>query len=106
GDTARFYASDEAFHRALCDASGIAGLWGEIGGLKAQLDRVRNLDLRAAPALPVLIDQHEALRAAVAAGDGQAAEAALRAHLRRVIDGLPGMMMRHPDHFEPEDRAS
>jgi DNA-binding GntR family transcriptional regulator len=47
-----------------------------------------------------MLAEHRDIVAALAAGDGPAAEAALRHHLRMVPSYLPRLQELHPDYFE------
>lgn len=96
----RFYESDERFHRAIGDRSGIVGLASHIEEVRAPLDRVRNLDLRWANSLGELVEQHAAIADGIAAQDFGRAETALRLHLRRVLKGIPEQVAAMPDYFE------
>ncbi len=98
-DTAGYHALDEDFHRKLCQLAGHAHVWSVIREQKAHMDRVRYLSLSEQRKQRVL-DEHTAIVEAVAAGDGAAAEAALRAHLNGVLTVLPELRARHPDYFE------
>ena len=62
--------------------------WSVIESLKSQMDRVRQLSTWKFP-MARLIRQHEAVVAAIAAGDRAAAEAAMREHLRAILTDLP-----------------
>jgi GntR family transcriptional regulator, rspAB operon transcriptional repressor len=47
-----------------------------------------------------MVAEHRAVVAAVADHDPDAAEAALRHHLRMVLSSLPSIRTAHPDYFE------
>lgn len=96
-DPEAFTEADDAFHRLLAEASGIAQLWAVIEREKAQFDRVRFLSLPRATPVPVLIAQHRAILAAVAAGDAAAAEAAMAAHMAEVLKITRTLAAEHPD---------
>jgi DNA-binding GntR family transcriptional regulator len=65
------------------------------------MDRVRFLSFEGATPLPELIRQHRAIAEAIAAGRADAAEAAMRTHLREILASLPRIAAAHPDFFEP-----
>ncbi|HZF75926.1 MAG TPA: GntR family transcriptional regulator [Acetobacteraceae bacterium] len=100
-DAPGFLRLDEAFHRALAEGIGRAFAWTALEAIKAQMDRVRFLSFEGATPLPDLIRQHRAIAAAIAAGDADEAEAAMRAHLREILASLPRVAEAHPDYFEP-----
>jgi DNA-binding GntR family transcriptional regulator len=98
----RFLALDEAFHRAMALGVGCDYAWRVVEEVKAQMDRVRYLSLPHATPVARLIEQHEAIVAAVEARDPAAAEAAVRIHLSEILDSLPKLERRYPDLFETE----
>jgi DNA-binding GntR family transcriptional regulator len=99
-DPLRFIALDDAFHRLLADAAGQGGAWDLIDGLKLQMTRVRYLGAQRFPR-EKLVQQHEAVVAAIAARDPAAAEAALRRHLREILNDLPAIAAAQPAFFDP-----
>ncbi|MHA6344315.1 GntR family transcriptional regulator [Roseivivax sp. CAU 1761] len=100
GDAARFIALDETFHRTLARAAGHEGVFRLLEGLKAQMDRVRFLRLMRFP-MDEILAQHHAIARAIAAGDPEAAETALRRHLREILKDLPDVEAARPDLFDP-----
>lgn len=101
-DHAGFSRLDEAFHQCLagivdCDYAGRV-----IEGARAQTDRVRFLSLPGSSPAPLLIAQHTAIVDAIEAGDADAAEGAMRLHLREILNALPGIAHDHADFFEDE----
>ena len=64
---------------------------------RGHLDRVRRLSLPDAGYLGEMVVEHGAVVAAVEAGDADAAEDALRHHLRMVLSGLPDLREEHPE---------
>ena len=64
------------------------------------LDRVRRLSLPEPGYLGEMVAEHRAVVAAVADHDPDAAETALRHHLRMVLSSLPSIRAAHPDYFE------
>lgn len=100
GDGARFTASDDAFHRQIAVAAGCAPVIEEIARLKLHMDRFRQLLVAGVQDLGEVIDQHDAIARAIAAGDGALAEDHLRHHLRRIFSFLGEARARFPDWFE------
>ncbi len=98
-DPVEFIAADEAFHRALAGEAGKAGIWNRVQGLKAQMDRVRFLSLAQFPTAK-LVTQHEDVLEAIAAGSPCRAEAAMRRHLREVLEDLPQIVGANPGSFD------
>jgi DNA-binding GntR family transcriptional regulator len=109
GDTEAFFRNDEEFHRWLMAVGGRESAWRIVGSAKAHLDRVRRLSLPLPNTISRLIGEHSAVVDHLAAGDADAAEAALRQHLRGVFDDLDTIRERHPAFFEtgrPPSRAA
>jgi DNA-binding GntR family transcriptional regulator len=105
GDAPGFLRLDEGFHRAMAEAIGRSFAWTALEGIKSQMDRVRFLSFEGATPLPELIRQHRAIGRAIAAGDPDKAEAAIRAHLREILASLPRIAETHPDFFEPASQG-
>ncbi|WP_142847530.1 GntR family transcriptional regulator [Telmatospirillum sp. J64-1] len=97
-----FLELDEAFHRLI--ALGVEGeyAWRVVEETKAQMDRVRYLSLPHATPLNRLIGQHEAVLECIEARKPDAAEAAMRTHLREILTSLPELAQRFPDLFESD----
>jgi DNA-binding GntR family transcriptional regulator len=102
-DYDRFYALDEELHQAFCDLSGHGIAWSLTQRAKGHLNRIRRLSLPEPGYLQEMIAEHRAVIAAVAAHDADAAEQALRHHLRMVLSSLPAIRAQHPDYFEEEN---
>lgn len=103
GDSSRFYALDEAFHRAIADCVECDPALRVVESARAQTDRVRYLSLPDASPLALLIAQHEAILAAIKARDPDQAEVAMRTHLREILSALPRLAERFPDLFDRSD---
>ena len=101
-DIERFFASDQNFHRLICEQSGTSGVWESLEPSRAQLDRARQIELQTRKSLGVLIKQHTAIYQAIVAGDADAAVSAMRTHLRRVLVGLPDIIAQAPDFFDSD----
>ncbi|MCT4684509.1 MAG: GntR family transcriptional regulator [Roseicyclus sp.] len=99
GDPSDFIPLDDRFHRTLAEAAGRPFGWTVIEGMKSQMDRVRQLSTVRFP-LERLIGQHAAIVEAIASGRADTAEAAMRTHLRGILDDLPRIQAAMPDYFE------
>ncbi|HSI41594.1 MAG TPA: GntR family transcriptional regulator [Xanthobacteraceae bacterium] len=99
GEHYEFQRADEMFHAALAEGAGCPSAWQVIDDIKAHMDRVCHLTLPTATALPLLIDQHRAILAAIDARDADGAEAALKAHLSEILKALPRVEAAHRDLF-------
>ncbi|MGB3391375.1 MAG: GntR family transcriptional regulator [Pseudaminobacter sp.] len=93
-----FVRLDEHFHRTLAEMAGKAYAWRVVEEVKAQMDRVRYLSVEK-PHVRLLINQHEAIVAAIARNDVAAAESAMRAHLREILKTLPAVAKTRPELF-------
>jgi DNA-binding GntR family transcriptional regulator len=102
GDFDRFYVLDDEFHGALCALSGHSVAWALSQRANGHLNRVRRLSLPQPRYLEEMVAEHELVLGAVARGEADAAEAALRHHLRMVLSALPAIRREHPDYFEDE----
>ncbi len=100
GEAERFFALDENFHALLAAAAGRPAAWRVIEEQKAQMDRVRYLDVSAMVPVQILIGQHRAIYAAVRDGDGAAAEAEMHRHLTEILKVLPRLARDWPDLFD------
>jgi DNA-binding GntR family transcriptional regulator len=99
GDFDRFFALDDAFHEALCEASGHGIAWSLAQRADGHLVRVRRLSLPVPEYMGEMIDEHRAVLEAVAARDPDRAEEALRHHLRMVLSVLESIKAEHPEYF-------
>jgi DNA-binding GntR family transcriptional regulator len=91
---------DDTFHRSLCDLSGHPAVWLVNERAKSHLNRLRRLSLTMPDYLSTMVDAHRAVSDAVGVHDPDAAEAALREHLRAVLREVPRIREQHPDYFE------
>ncbi|QTL06148.1 GntR family transcriptional regulator [Aquabacter sp. L1I39] len=98
---ADFHEQDEAFHQLIAEISGHPNLWRVVRHEKAQVDRCRILTLPATDRRLSVMAEHAAIIAAIAKGDADAAEAAMQAHLGRVVPSVDELASAHPDYFEP-----
>ena len=99
-DRLGFHELDDAFHATICDAVGYGFAWTLIRESKAQMDRVRWLSL--AFGAPTALDDHRRIVAAIRARDPEAAVAAVRAHLDRILRILAQVRGNHPELFARE----
>lgn len=98
-DPEAFDHLDDALHRFLCDLSGRDIAWHLSQRARGQLDRVRRLSLPQPGYRGLMLEEHREVVAAVAAHDADAAERALRHHLRMVLSHVPEIQRAHPEYF-------
>jgi DNA-binding GntR family transcriptional regulator len=97
-----FYVLDDELHAALCEIAGRPVAWRLSQRANGQLNRVRRLSLPQPRYLAEMVGEHELIVDAVRRGDADAAEAAMRHHLRMVLGALPAIRAEHPDYFATE----
>jgi DNA-binding GntR family transcriptional regulator len=87
-DTARLVEANERFHALVLDAADNVFLGKAVGALRGYYLMTRNR-MRTAQLAPEKAQaEHEAILGALAARDGAAAEAAMRAHIVRSVETL------------------
>jgi DNA-binding GntR family transcriptional regulator len=99
-DYDRFYVLDDEFHGTLVELSGHGIAWSLAQRANGHLNRVRRLSLPQPRYLAEMVAEHELVVEAIRRHDPDAAELALRHHLRMVLSGLPAIRAEHPDFFE------
>ncbi|MDP5308697.1 GntR family transcriptional regulator [Paracoccus spongiarum] len=97
-DVEAFDELDDLFHRALAVAAGQEHVWTVLDELKSQMNRLRHITVRVFDQQK-LIEQHRAIVEAVCAGNPDAAEQAMRRHLRELLNDLPEIARSHPEFF-------
>jgi DNA-binding GntR family transcriptional regulator len=95
-----FFAADEALHRALLVLAGHEAAWHVLDAAKVNLDRIRHLAAREMFKRQSILQEHARIVAAVAAGDADEAEAAMRAHVRGIFASSAMMVRAHPEFFQ------
>ena len=104
-DEAAFHAADEAFHAALYRAAGVPGLRELVRSRSGHLDRLRRLHLPEPGKADSVLAEHDALVAAILAGDAAGAEATLRRHLSGTFAEAARLRGARPDFFSTGDAA-
>ena len=87
-DLHAFLESDRAFHNATLEAAGNAILAGFYSTLRDRQMRMIGESARNAQRLATIIEEHEGIARALRDGDGDAARAAVRAHLAGTMRAL------------------
>lgn len=98
-DHNRFRELDGEFHILVAKGTGSTMAWQVVADMKAHMDRVCNLTLDYLHARKVLLEQHQAIADAIDAKDADVAEAAMRSHLREILEDLPTVRAAHPGLF-------
>lgn len=102
GDRAGFHARDLDFHDVLVGAMGFAKVKAIVESARANLDRARRLIITPRRLVHTL-SEHQAIYDAIAAGDADAAEAAMRAHIGAVMTELMEFAADNPELFADGD---
>jgi DNA-binding GntR family transcriptional regulator len=93
-----FHQLDELFHENFARSALLAGVWGTIQTAKARVDRVHRL-AAIKGRLPVVIEEHRAVLAALDKGDADAAADRLDYHLDRILVILEQLVDLHGAYF-------
>jgi DNA-binding GntR family transcriptional regulator len=101
-DFDRFLVLDEEFHAALMMLSGHGVAWSLAQRANGHLDRVRRLSLPQPRYLAEMVAEHELIVEALRRADPDAAELAMRHHLRMVLSALSAIRDEHPDYFQAD----
>jgi DNA-binding GntR family transcriptional regulator len=101
GDRERFHGLDDAFHRRICELSGLDFAWALIRENKAHMDRVRFLSLSFGA--ETALEDHRVILAALEARDAEASGVAIRAHLGRIEDIIARIRQMHGAYLAQED---
>lgn len=102
-DYSRFNELDETFHREIASSIDCDYAWKIVESARTQTDRVRFLSLPGASPMPMLIEQHRTIAAALESGDPDRAENAMKVHLREILKALPRLTEQFPDLFGDTD---
>lgn len=99
-DADRFHRLDDQFHREISERAGHGYVWDIIRENKAHMDRVRYLSLSFASERAYA--EHRIILAAIRQRDPEAATAALRQHLLRILDQIVHIRAAHSAYFAEE----
>jgi DNA-binding GntR family transcriptional regulator len=102
GDASAFFVLDDELHSTLCELSGRPIAWAIVERANGHLNRVRRLSMAHSRYLAQMVAEHQVVVDAVGRNEPDAAEDALRYHLRMVLSDLPSIRSDHPDYFEDD----
>lgn len=97
GDLDSYRDSDLSFHKRLCEAAGVSGLWALIRSRSGHLDRLRRLYL---PEPGMGLMDHSEILSAIEASDVQKAELLTRRHLSRTLSLTEEIRLRYPQYLK------
>lgn len=102
-DHAAFGRLDYEFHKAICDIGHVPYAFDVIRTEKEKVDRLCVLGLAKEKRMPELIEDHEAITAALKAGDAEAAVAAGMLHLTRLDETIAAIRVNSAAYFDDEE---
>lgn len=97
-DQTRFHQLDDELHRRICCLAGHEYVWVLIREQKAHMDRVRIISLTIGAARKAY-EEHAVLVDALRRSDRPRLEAALNAHLGRIVETLNEYRAQKPEYF-------
>lgn len=97
-DFESFAETDQSLHRQLCEAAEVPDLWALIRSRSGHLDRLRRLHLPVPGKAQSILDDHARILAAIADGDADRAQEALRQHLSGTLAQADEIRARFPDY--------
>lgn len=96
-----FIAADRQFHRLMYEAAGVPDLYELVQRRSGHVDRLRLLHLPSAGKERAIVGDHRAIVEAIAGGDAEAAQAALRQHLQGTLSAVEQIRLSHPQYLTP-----
>jgi len=104
-DREAFHQLDCEFHELLFAAMQFSKVKSIIDTIRANMDRARRLITKPRRLAPT-IEEHEAIVAAIAAGDGDAAAHQMRTHIDAVMAEIIAFAQQEPQHFADGEALS
>ncbi len=102
-DHQKFSELDYEFHKTLCNIAGVDFAFEVISQEKAKVDRLCMLGLSKEDRMPQLLQDHEAIVAAVVGHDEERAVAVGMLHLSRLDATIAAIEKTNANYFLPED---
>ncbi|MGK9169499.1 GntR family transcriptional regulator [Inquilinus limosus] len=97
-DFEAFAETDQSLHRQLCEVAEVPDLWALIRSRSGHLDRLRRLHLPVPGKAQSILDDHARILDAIADGDADRAQEALRQHLSGTLAQADEIRARFPDY--------
>lgn len=94
-----FIAADQAFHRQMYEAAGVPDLFDLVRRRSGHVDRLRLLHLPTTGKERAIVRDHRRIVDAIAAGDADAGQAALREHLSGTLSKIDEIRARYPAYL-------
>lgn len=98
-DISEFTTLDRLFHLSLFEAAGVRTLWHLIADRSGHIDRLRRLNLPDPGKIAQVLRHHDAMLAAITAGDRDAVDEAVRTHLSGTLAATHKIIEQHPQYF-------
>lgn len=105
GDIRRALDADTEFHRSLVEASGLPDVWDVVARARELHHRIRAIAVPELASGGQAVTDHRRIVQALKRGDGEAAAAAVTAHLDRNLALARTIAGRHPGYFDPDAPA-
>lgn len=90
-DFTTFNRIDSDFHRIIAGIAGLETVSATIEHVRAQIDRYRLMTLPQAGRMARVLEEHRAVRDALAAGDAQTAGSAMGNHIGQMLDEVEAL---------------
>jgi DNA-binding GntR family transcriptional regulator len=102
GDEDGFFQADEGMHAQIIAIAGHANAWRTVENAKAQLDRVRYLNLRTTKKQQLVLAEHGEIIERLIARDAPGAVAAMRVHLRGLFRSVEILRSENAGYFNED----
>ena len=106
GDMSLNIALDSQFHSVIHQVSGFTTMADMLRRAMGEIVRVRHLSIKLPGRLRQPVDEHRQIVAAMRAGSGKRAAAAMRQHLEKSIASILEVMDSYPDFLRADDSTS
>jgi GntR family transcriptional regulator, rspAB operon transcriptional repressor len=101
-DYEQFSLLDQSFHKQMYEAARMPQLWDLVRRLSGHIDRLRRLHLPVEGKTMAVVRDHTEIVDAIANGDIEAAQAAVRKHLSGTLSQVEQIRASHPDFLAEE----
>lgn len=94
-----FIAADKEFHRLMYVAAGLPRLWAVVVRMSGHVDRLRLLHSPFVGKAESILGEHQGILEAIASGNAEAAQQAVREHLSGTLASVEDIQKRYPDYL-------
>lgn len=98
-DYPAFIAADKEFHRLMYAAAGLPRLWAVVTRMSGHVDRLRLLHVPTEGKVESILAGHHDILEAIATGDADAAQQAVREHLSGTLASVDEIRERYPEYI-------